>query len=290
MKNEFNYSMMLIEKCFYERKKQYLKCEEKVCSGERNLPCNCLTGLGINYWGFVVTNCYHFNMANKLDIEDNICCIFSICDEKILLPIRQGRDAKEKYYFHHKICEKKEVSRDKIYVQGKLENDYCAFMEKYISDTNLQLARKITESDPVCDFLSNFMVSVRTQPMERESKALLAMMLFFFPNRTMKLIFEYMNDEEVKEDEKSYIRDFMNEYNSFLNKIDSQNISGFLLGFSARFEELTGVYVGEEIQKVIDGQENKDFWIKAIFTAYNRNLEEKRRRNSRYNKILAACR
>lgn len=113
-----------------------------------------------------------------------------------------------------------------------------------------------------------------------------AIMLFFFPNRTLKLVFTYMNDSMRDEEEKSYIKDFIKKYEGFLEQLSSSGEHGFLHEFYALFEELTGVYIGEWIEKAIEERKGIPLWRQTLYAAYNRNVEERKRRSSFLRKVL----
>lgn len=142
------------------------------------------------------------------------------------------------------------------------------------------------EAYPIYDFMSRFVYAVRIQPIKNESTVLFAFMLFFFPNRTLKLVFTYMNDSMRDEEEKSYIKDFIKKYDGFLTQLSSSGEHGFLHEFYALFEELTGVYIGEWIEKAIEERKGIPLWRQTLYAAYNRNVEERKRRSSFLRKVL----
>lgn len=283
MELELEYFMWLIEKEFYEKNHV-----ADICNAKKGLPCNCLTGLSMNYWGYVIMNCQNMNLGNVFDIKENIICILTTYKEKRIFPIIPDENNQSEYLFYDKVCTKDKVSSEKIYVQGLSSEDYTYMTERFL-DVEPNCGNRITEYNPICDFLRCFIKAVRTQSIEKESIVLFAIMLFFFPNRTMKLVLEYMDGAGMEEDKKTYIKEFMDKYDSFLNSLDSCNEYSFCPHFYVSFEALTGIYIGEWIEEIIQRQEDKKFWRGALIAAYNRNVEERRRRTSRYRKVMNFC-
>lgn len=285
MELELEYFLLLIEKDFYEKNSSLL-CKETICNAQKKLPCNCLTGLSMNYWGYVIKNCYNVDWENIFDIKgNNISCILTTYRGKGLIPVMLDKNEKIEYLFSDKKCIKEEVSSDKVYIQETCFEDY-AHMLKYISDIEPKCGNRITEYGPIYDFLSYFIIAVRTQPIEKESRVLLTIMLFFFPNRTMKLVLEYLNNAEKKENQKNIIKEFVEEYGVFLNDLAASDDYGFLTDFSTFFKKLTGIYVGEWLEE-INSDLKEEFLRQTLVAAYNRNVEEKNRRNSYYKEIIS---
>lgn len=282
MELELEYIVWLIEKEFYKNNQCVIgeDGKEDICNARKNLPCNCLTGLGVNYWGYVVNNCQNMNVKNTFEMKNHVCCILTAYREKRILPFIAAENDNAEYWLSDKICVRDEVSHDRIYIARKSD------AAGSVSEQKLRFENKISEDLPICDFLSCFIVAVRTQPVEKESAVLFAIMLFFFPNRTMELVLKYLNDSGTDENSKAYIRNFIREYDVFLERLSFGNNHGFFFRFYQLFEKLTGIYIGEWIEDVIDKQENKKFWREALYGAYNRNVEERKRRNSPFKKIL----
>lgn len=287
MELELEYFTLLIEKDFYE-KNQALLGEDGMCNAKKKLPCNCLTGLIMNYWGYVVKNCQNIAINNTFEIVGEVSCIFTMYQGKKVVPIKYDENDNSEYWLSRKVCNMDEASREKIHIRETFF-DTLGEMNKYISEAEPKCKRKMTEDITAYDFLSCFLIAVRTQPLERESKVLFAIMLFFFPNRTMKLVLDYLNSLKEGKKEKEFIKEFMNQYGLFLDELDLCNEYNFFARFPVVFEKLTGLYVGEWMEEVMRKRGNKRFWRYALVAAHNRNLEERKRRSSRYRKVLLAC-
>lgn len=71
MELELEYFMSLLVKEFC-KENQSILWETDICNGRKGLPCNCLTGLSVNYWGYIVKNCHRVNLGNIFDVKDGI--------------------------------------------------------------------------------------------------------------------------------------------------------------------------------------------------------------------------
>lgn len=286
MELRLEYYMLWIEKVFYENN-LFLLDEERICNAQKKLPCNCLTGLIMNYWAYVVNNCQRIDLESRFDIKENVSRILVTYKEKRIIPTTFDEIGSGEYWLLGRVCNKAEVIYDKIYIEKPAVEDY-EYMVRYISETEEE-RNIVSEYEQIYGLMARFITAVRTQPAEKEGRVLFALMLFFFPNRTLKLVYGYMCGSQMKEDEKEYIKEFMEKYDIFLNALNAYKDYGFLSGFSALFEKLTGIYVGEWIEEIIGKQEEKRKWWQALRAAYNRNIEERGRRTSLYKKIMNVC-
>ncbi len=284
MELELEYFMSLLVKEFC-KENQSILCETDICNGQKDLPCNCLTGLSVNYWGYIVKNCHRVSLENTFEVKNGSYCILTTYKEKRIIPATIEEKASGEYLLSDQICARAEVSVDKIYLQRNFSID-LPHMAEQIQDQALINRNRVSEVDPIYDFLSRFIYAVRSQPMKSESTVLFAIMLFFFPNRTMRLVRKYMDDSMADKVDRSYIKDFIRRYDEFLIQLSSGGEYGFFHNFYAFFANLTGVYVGEWIEKAIENQEDKNFWKEALHAAYNRNVEERERRSSLLREVL----
>lgn len=284
MELELEYFISLLVKEFY-KENQSILCETDICNRQKGLPCNCLTGLSVNYWGYVVKNCHRVNLENTFDVKNEVCCILTTYEGKRMIPATIEEKDSGEYLFAGQMCARAEGSTDKIYLQRNFSAD-LPHMAGQIPGRAIESKNRVSEIDPIYDFLSRFIYAARIQPIKSESTVLFAIMLFFFPNRTMRLVHKYMNDSMADGAGRSYIKGFIEKYDGFLTQLSSCGEHGFFHNFYAFFAELTGVYVGEWIEKAIENQEDEEFWKQALHAAYNRNMEERKRRSSLFKRIL----
>ncbi len=283
MDSKLEYFMLRIEQIFYEQNPQLLD-ETQSCNAKKGLPCHCLSSMSVNFWGYVVKNCYKMEIENRFDIQQDVKCILSRYYGREFAPIFASDDNEETRCYY-KICKEKASMKDKVYIARRRKGEFVDIDQKKPSDVEAC----ITEVRPVCVFLEHFIVGIRTQPKERECLALLIFVMFFFPNRTMKLVYEYVKGERSTTENKKCIKEYMDTYKGFIDNLKSYVDYGFSAGFSVLFEKWTGIYVGEWIEDTF-GNDRLGFHSEAVLkAAYNKNIEEMRRRSSVYYKIEKIC-
>lgn len=252
--------------------------ETNSCSAEKHLPCNCLTGIIINYWAFAYNNCIKSLLDFSFKIyQNNVTYVASSYNSKKLIPIIP--DDSEEYFLNSKICTNDNVSTEQVYINGKLlfaVNDLGIKLEDILSK------KKYSESSQILYILAYFFPVTRICSLEDESFLLLFMTTFMFPNRTMKMVYDYYSKSATKE-EKKFIFSFLQQYESFITSLDSEEY-GFFIRFSYYFEKYTTVSIDEWIEK-INKKTNPNFFYRTLIGAYNRNVEELKRRSSYFRKI-----
>ncbi len=279
MDSELENFIQLIEKVFYEKGVS--------CNVQKELPCNCLTGLGLNFWGYVIKNCWRIEIESTLQIKGDVKYIISAHKGKKLIAVFCDESV-ENCLLSNRICEKEGVAKDKIYLRG----DVAHFSDP--GEIGNEYGKRIMESQSAADFLMHLTAAVRTQPLSKESSVLFAAVMFFFPNRTLKLVLDYLNCEETTEEDKKHIKKFFDKYNHFIHKLDSSNQYGFLSKFSQLFSELTGAYIGEWISETFIHKDKEkelsiEFYVETLRAAHENNRAEMSRRTSPYWKIRRIC-
>lgn len=280
MKSGITEIIYYIEKNFYKGNTLFLE-EKELCNAEKQLPCNCLTGIILNYWAFTYYNCYKSNLEPSFRIYNkNEPCVFCSYNNKELLPVvsdEPNMNNWDDYILNGFICEEEYVSDDQIYIK-KIYDEF----PKPAELKDYEPEKKITEAKPMFEFLSYYYPMTRTCTIEKESSLLLFMTLYLFPNNTIKLIFAYL-DQNASEEEKGFIKDFLSKYELFINEVTG-NEYGFITRFSLCFQKYMNIPIAECIEKV-DKNENNNFCHEILIAAYNRNVEELKRSRSLFKKI-----
>lgn len=279
--------------------------EDKSCKEcSELLPCYCLTGLIINYWGYVVKNCRKIDIENIFVIDQDVTCILSVFQGQQLAPVwveELKKNEEDRYLFLSKICKKDIAETNKLYMQGIDLAEYD-LLTGHLKEAESWVECQVTITKPSYEFLKVFFEGVRMLPTEQEGKALFAMVLFFFPNRTLELVFNYLCCGQVTKHDRNHIGEFIRNYEQFIKKLKPDFQEHFLADLSTGFWQLTGVYIGEWLKKVLDnarhieekkGEKNKgkreNFYLESLKAACNRNCDELERRSSRFKKIKAIC-
>ena len=289
MRDTLKYYILKMEQMIYKDTRIW-QVKDHDCNGEKKLPCNCLTGLTLNYLGYMMRNCWHVDLECTFEMNGGIGYVSSKYRGRKLAPVLPKDRNSEKFFGQVFICNKKSVSDDKVYIRiGSFQNE--EELEQHIADIEECLDRKTSEAEMISKFMLPFLKTIRTQPIKEESNTLLAMALYLHPNRMLCLIQNYLSYEDVLEKNQSVLRDFFDQYMKFLDALKTKELGydygyEFISKFSDLFEKLTNVYIGKWIEQIQDEQKN-DFICKALYAAYNRNREELCRRSSYFNKIKA---
>lgn len=282
MKQALEYYILKMERTYYE-KNQTLLGEDVICCGKSGLPCNCFTGLTINYLGYIIRNCFLLDPDVSFDVKDGIKYILTTYDGKRLMPVSTSDSDLDQYLLEKLICNETVKLKNNVYIKIASFTSMEA-LDKQIENAKGEWTSRITESDVTCEFLLLFLVAIRTQPIEIQSKVLLAMALYIFPNKTAQLIYDFLATTSITEKDREDLLEFMNGYEKFISKLNSCSENGFLSQFSSFFQEFTGVYIGRWIEEIGTKGEN-DFFHKVLLAASNRNREERMRRSSYFKKI-----
>ena len=270
MESDINNIISSIENIYYQE--NIILSETKFCSAEKHLPCNCLTGIIINYWAFAYNSCIKSLLNFSFGIyQNNIAYVVSSYDNKKLIPIIPNDS--EEYLLNSIICTNDKVSSEQVYIDGRR---HSFVLEDIISK------KKYSESVQILYILAYFFPVTRICSLEDESLLLLFMTTFMFPNRTMKMVYDYYSKSATKE-EKKFIFSFLQQYETFVTSLDLEEY-GFFTRFSYYFEKYTGVSIDEWIEK-FNKHMNPTFFYRTLIGAYNRNVEELKRRSSYFRKI-----
>lgn len=282
MKQALEYYILKMEKIYYEKNKALLG-EDVICCGKSGLPCNCFTGLTINYLGYIIRNCFFLDPKISFDMKDGIKYILTMYDGKRLMPVSLEDADLDQCLLEKLVCNETVEFKKDVYIKidsfAKMKS-----LDQQIEGIERTWSVRTTEGDVTCEFFLLFLVAIRTQTIEIQSKILLAMALFVFPNRTAQLIYDFLTNSTITEEDRRDLQGFMNEYEKFITKVNECSEYGFLSKFSSYFQDFTGVYIGQWIEEIGKKGEN-DFFNQVLLASSNRNREERKRRRSYFVKI-----
>lgn len=282
MDKGIRYIVQRIEKNYYTKNPNLL-FSRICCMKEEKLPCNCITGLMVNYAGYIIKNCLHKQKcAAKYTVENNIAYIKVLYEEKDLFPIVMDYEKTKTYYFTQSICMKEDKSDQQAYMgfrQYHSIDEIEKLIEEYGKDNLHQLQ---TKELYYIEFWIRFLSALRAKNVKESSKAFLTMAIFMFPGKTLKLI---KNEITINEDMpwKEQLVNFLCEYLDFLQNIGDPE-HGFFFKFSSAFERLTQINVGDFIEKEI--KESYALMIEVLESACKSNACELSRQNGGFKTIL----
>jgi len=284
--NKLEMNLLDLERAFYEDISRYIGANES-CNYKKGLPCNCLTGLGLNFWGYVLENCYELDLSSSIEIKQGLIFFRSkgidteTGQHKLLAPVYAGE--RGDYLLLNIICdESNQATSDSKLNKAFLRrrhpgdtdlNDLNCLVEK----SGMQRKSRIPEANELASFFKQAIIGMRTRSMEKECQALFSFAMFFFPNRTGNLVYNYLQTESGNTVEnKKVIQDYLEKYDKFLNQLnpivkDDFTSYGVLAKSSCAFEELTGIWIGEWLQEYRDNLSCEEI----IASALTRNCQER---------------
>ena len=288
MRDTLEHYILKMERMIYEDT-QIWQGKDTTCNSERQLPCNCLTGLTLNYLGYMITNCWRVDLECTLEMSGDVKYIMPKYQGNKLAPVFSKERNTGNYLGRIFICTKESVSDDKIYIRiDSFQN--VEELDGRITNTDRCHERRMHEANIISEFMLGFLVAIRTQSIQAECNSLLAMALFLHPKKTLELINVFLSREDILEENREIIKKLFDDYMKLLDGLGIGSKMGydyeFLFKFSKLFEELTDVYIGNWIEK-IQKEKGNDFIYQALYAAYNRNREELKRRNSYFKKVKA---
>jgi len=286
MKDGITYIIRRIEKNYYIQNPNLL-IDGTCCMKAEKLPCNCITGIMVNYAGYIVKNCMNKkNCEAKYAIENDIAYLKVLCGGIEMAPIMRGYERTKKYHFQQELCEKNIGDAQQAYIGFKryhFISEITDLVEKYEKENINQLGLR---ERYYIEFWIRLLSVLRVKKLEESSKAFLAMAIFMFPGKTLGLI---KNEISLQEDLlwKKQLINFLCEYLDFLKEIGNPE-QGFFFNFSKAFENFTQVRVGEFIENGL--RESYEIMIEVLQSACKSNADEVHRFRSGFRAILQEIR
>ena len=296
-------NLLDLERAFYEDTTRLLMRTED-CKHQKGLPCDCLTGLAMNFWGYVLENCYEIDLTSSFEMDqENIFFRSSGLDAedsqyKLLAPVYATEQ--EDYLLQDLICgvnidSKPDSKPTKAFMKRRHHEDVdWVEMSLQYDELDMRKEQRIAEANELIYFFKQAIIGMRNQSIEKESLAFFSLAMFFFTNQTGKLVCDYLKTGLGCCDEnKKWIMEYLEKYEKFLNSLD-QNVKddytsyGVLAKFSYAFEELTGIWIGEWLKEIYGDLP----FYEMVISAFGRNCQEnaKNNRNGVFMKIQNACR
>lgn len=284
MNEGISYIVKKIEKNYY-KKNPNLLISGKCCMKEEseNLQCNCITGIMLNYAGYIIKNCLHKQECEaKYTVDNNIAYIKISYNQVEAFPIMMNYIDTKRYHFTHMMCRKGKKSDQQAYIKFRCYrsiNEISEEVENYQKNNMRNLSMKETY---YIEFWIRLLSALRVKKLEQSSKAFLSMAIFMFPGKTLKLI----KDEIAKHNDiewKKKLIDFLCEYLDFLKKIGNPE-QGFFFKFSNAYESLTQIKVRNFIENEV--KESCELMIETLQSACKSNADEVNRRSGKFRAIL----
>lgn len=254
------------------------------CIHEEGVPCNCITGIILNYVGYIAKRCLgSSDYKNSINMVEGNFYIRTKIGDKEISPVF-WREENGEFYLQGQSCDKSAIIGKEVYFPFRNYKD----VGQRIKDN--AYSKKIL--GPVNDYRLKFWVlflkAVRVKAPEIKQKALLAMAIFLFPEITLQMIYDFLRIEKAGEAEKEKLLDFIEEYKIFLNNLSISHQFNFFFFFSKEFENMTKVNIFSFIEAIVDNAPDT-FLLEIMWSAYGRNKHELQKRRGLFRKIENAA-
>lgn len=271
------YVRLKMELNYFSRNRNLLVQTNK-CMYKEGLPCNCITGIMMNYAGYIVKNCFKKDYYEATyELENNVRYIRVLINGLDLCPIFSTSEGMEKpFYFCDDVCMlKQRKNGNSIQTERRDEPVYIPFrkyngLEEISSRCNdLKLFGLKGQDIYRFELLIRFLSALRMKSMMNNGVTFLAMAIFMFPNKTLNLINKAIQADNVPIEQTI---EFYKNYLSFLREINDTGL-GYKLRLSLAFEKLTGVNIAG-ILEFAETEDVGDLVGEMLEAAFQNNINE----------------
>lgn len=289
MTDELNYVLQRIEYGYLKDNYRALASKDVTCLRKEGLPCNCMTGIVVNYSAFLTTACMSGTMYSaSMEVLEKEPYYYLQCKEesRIVCPTTVPFGDEASYVVGSRLC-----------TGSKGQEAYITFHSmsdlKHIEDNLEQYTEEhmlTLDSVLYLEFWTQFLGAMRVQPLSITSKAFLFMAIYLFPNRTLTLIWK-----SKEKFENNLLEDLFNDYLHFLLNIGGFEKLGFQRRFVHAFKASTDVDISAFIEHLSHFNKKKqdtftdaikqDTSLKTLMAGYHRNANEIKRRRSFFRRL-----
>lgn len=277
MTDGLNYILQRIEYDYLHENSSALLSKNVVCLKDEGLPCNCITGIVVNYSAFLTYACLNENAytatldKSEIDaLKEEICYIQCRKGDNIVCPIENPTDTTKPYVVGERLCRNSRELEAYISFHSyrELEN-----IEKELREYKENRALGL-EKTLYLEFWIRLLGAMRTQPLKDTSRAFLFMAIYLFPNLTLKLILDAKGRFEPE-----IINNLINDYLEFLSNIGDDKKIGFQRRFVQAFKKSTNIDISVFVESLSPHSDTeKDLFLETLMAAYTRNMEEKKKK------------
>lgn len=272
MTDALNYVLQRIECDYFSENYDVLVGRNVTCLRREGLPCNCITGAVVNYAAFLTSACMSENtyVANMDSIEDTEgeCCIYIRCTEDscAVCPVMFPFDEHEVYCVGNLLCTDSDglsayIKFHPISYFDRIKDDIEEFIKNHMLSP---------ESALELEYWVQFLAAMRIKPLEITWKAFLSMAIYYYPSRTLDLIWK--SKDSLKKE--SLVR-FFGDYLCFLSSINGSSELGFQHRFVVAFKKLAAIDISPFVEHISHCDHSKEnIPMKTMISGYHRNVQE----------------
>lgn len=273
MKDSLNYILQRIEYRYLQNNKDALMSKDIGCLQDEDLPCNCITGIVVNYSAYLTGVCLSEGAYTPaIETEDtNLYYIQCRDGDDLVCPVIKPTTTNANYTVNGRLCRKSQERETYVSFRSyaeleRIENELTKYAEQHPLNQDKML---------YLEFWIQFLSVMRVQPLNVTSRTFLFMAIYLFPNRTLKLIRSFR--EEPKPE---WLEGFMKDYLNFLHSIDGSGKLGFQRRFVKAFKTATHIDISRFVESLPPhSATQEDLFIQTLISAYIHNIEEVTRRS-----------
>lgn len=293
MDKAIDYVRKVFESKYYSKNQDIFIGEEQ-CTRDEMLICNCITGIMLNYAGYLLSICLKITDCSiRFQLNNNIGYIQVNYKEKALIPDSNQELNPFEFYLGNLLCDKPDRKKEQSYIP------FRSYVSRSYLDTQVSSSKIMDEiyekSGRIYDcysfvFWLDFLSAMRMQSLQINSKAFLAMAIFMFPGRTIKCINAAIENKSIQDKSNlQKLANFLSGYVSFIENLEDKTEKNFFSQFVQGFKNLTDVFTGYLIEEIIDKKDvpNAERNLYQVLAgAYERNRAERNRHSSALNNCI----
>jgi hypothetical protein len=254
-------------------------CQQSSCE---ILPCNCITGIVVNYAAYVALNCFSTS-AYTAKIQsawiDNSYIYYVVCRKRLwghlngvaVCPVlRPPNLATPDAVPVIPLCSESRGAQ--AYVKFLSDNESGSLKGQVaFGIRSLFSGVKYSAEQSTVKFWIHFLTMVRVQPLKIASKALLFMAIYIFPTQTLSLM---LSSGYV------FAPHFIESYLNFLLNIGDSDRSDFLQRFASAFQAETDLDISKYVDNMSNlpsltdtfGESKKELFRSAMIASHTKNI------------------
>ncbi len=293
MDKAIDYVRKVFENKYYSNNQDIFIGEEQ-CTKDEMLICNCITGIMLNYAGYLLSICLKITDCRiSFQLNNNIGYIQVYYKQKELIPYSNQESNPLEFYLGNLLCDKPDCKKEQSYIPFRSYSSRL-YLDKQVSSSKI-MEEVYKKSGKIYDcysfvFWLDFLSAMRMQSLQINSKAFLAMAIFMFPGRTIKCINAAIeNNSMLDKSNLQRLANFLSAYVFFIESLEDKAEKNFFSQFVQGFKNLTNVFTGYLIEEIIDKKDvpnaEKNLY-QVLVGAYERNRAERNRHSSALNNCI----
>lgn len=271
MENGLDYFQTRLEYEYYSKNPDIISCHDW-CMQKGGLPCNCITGLLLNYAGYVLHFCYEIPRGTSAEIE-------LLLDNEILYPsasvesnhVRQivttiyDKEG-EMFLWRPKKCNQSNQSEKKVYYQFREYKNWDELRDQ-LSYLNVNWNIRFANANYWMEFWIYFLSALRVTEYGKANRAFMLMAILMACEDMLEMFMEHL---KTTPDMAKDIGKFINDYFDLLKKMEGIPYGpAFPAKFSKNFKIITEIPIAEFIESVNRKIENS--WVdELLYTQFAR--------------------